>query len=316
MHKLFPFLSWISEVNSKTLTNDLVAGATVAVMALPQGVAFAMIAGMPPVYGLYTAMILPIVAAFFGSSRQLITGPTLPISIVVFSAVSQYAEPTTQEFVEIAFTITLMVGIIQLILGLVRLGALVNFVSHTVVIGFTTGVALLIATNQLKYFFGISITHGASFTKTWYEIIYHIDETNAYVLTVGASTLLLAIFIKKIHKMIPNMAIAMVLGSLISYFIGDGHNIDTVGELPKGLPGFTVPIPDVSLWQDLFPNAFAIALLGLIGAVAVARSIATRSEQRVSGNQEFVGQGLANIVGSFFSCYAGSGSFTRSAGEL
>ena len=312
MHKLFPFLGWISDTSPKTLARDLGAGATVAVMALPQGVAFAMIAGVPPIYGLYTAIVLPIIAGLFGSSRHMITGPTIPLSIVVFSAVSQYAEPMTAEFVKVALTLTLMVGILQLIFGLARLGALVNFVSHTVVIGFTTGVAILIATDQLKYLFGIPVTNGTSFLGTWREIFYNIEDTNFYVLVVGASTLILAIVIKKLFKLAPNLAIAMVLGSFIAFLLGEDRGIATIGQLPGGLPALNMPMLEVGLWQDLFPNAFAIALLGLIGAVAIARSIATKSEQRINGNQEFIGQGLANLVGGFFCCYAGSGSFTRS----
>lgn len=312
MHKFFPFLGWVGDVTPKTLAHDLGAGATVAVMALPQGVAFAMIAGMPPIYGLYTAIVLPIVAGLFGSSRHMITGPTIPLSIVVFSAVSQYAEPMTPEFVKIALTVTLMVGILQLVFGLARLGALVNFVSHTVVIGFTSGVAILIATNQLKYLFGIPITNGSSFLDTWRELFYNIEATNLYVLLVGVSTLISAIVVKKIYKLAPNLAIAMVLGSIIAYLLGEDHGIATLGQLPTGLPGLSIPMLDIRLWQDLFPNAFAIALLGLIGAVAIARSIATKSGQRINGNQEFIGQGLANIIGSFSCCYAGSGSFTRS----
>ncbi|MCP4459150.1 MAG: SulP family inorganic anion transporter, partial [Cytophagales bacterium] len=311
MRNYFPFLNWIGELNARTIRSDLLAGFTGAIVVLPQGVAFALIAGMPPINGLYTAMILPIVAALFGSSKHLISGPTTAISIVVFSAVSPYTTQGTPEFVQIAIVVTLVAGLIQLALGLARLGALVNFVSHSVIIGFTAGAALLIGASQLKHLLGIEVSNGASFGQTLWQLGSGISQTNMYVLTVGLVTLIFAIIIKRLYKPAPNMFLAMIIGSIVAYYIGSEHGIATIGELPTGLPPFSMPIIDLQQMKGLFPNAFAIALLGLIEAVAISRSIATKSGQRIDGNQEFVGQGLSNIVGSFFSCYAGSGSFTR-----
>ncbi len=313
MQNVLPFLQWSREINGKNLKADFLAGITGAIIVLPQGVAFAMIAGLPPIYGLYTAMVLPIVAALFGSSKHLISGPTTAISVVVFSSVNQFAAEGTSQFVTIAITLTLLAGVIQLILGLVRLGILVNFVSHSVIIGFTAGAALLIATSQLKHFFGIELRQGASFIETWWHLITEIGNTNLTVLIISSVTLVIAILLKIINKAIPNMLIAMIAGSFITFFIGIEENgIRVVGALPRGLPSFEIPFLNYELFQKLAPNAFAIALLGLIEAVAIARSIATKTGQQIDSNQEFVGQGLSNLVGSFFSCYAGSGSFTRS----
>ena len=312
-YQLFPFLVWGKSITKQSLKSDLLAGITGAVIVLPQGVAFAMIAGLPPVYGLYTAMVTPVVAALFGSSRHLISGPTTAISIVVFAAISQFAEPSSADFIRLALALTFMAGLIQFVLGLSRLGTLINFVSHSVVIGFTAGAALLIATSQLNHIFGFHITGGTSFKDTWYMIGTHLGDINIYVLLIAITTLTTAIIIKKISPMWPNLLIAMVAGSLLSYFIGsEAHGVMLVGELPSHLPPFAVPVLNLSTIKELAPNAFAIALLGLIEAVAIARSIGTRSGQRIDGNQEFIGQGLSNMVGSFFSCYAGSGSFTRS----
>jgi SulP family sulfate permease len=313
MQRYFPFLTWVKELDAGTIRADLLAGITGAIIVLPQGVAFAIIAGMPPIYGLYTAMVLPIVAALFGSSRHLISGPTTAISIVIFSTVSQYADPATPEFVTIAIGVTLITGVIQLILGLARLGVLVNFVSHSVIIGFTAGAAILIATSQIKHFFGLKIEQGLSFAETWYEVIISISQAEPYVLIVSISTLIIALLIKRIHRLAPHMLVAMIVGSIISIFLGgESAGINAVGELPQGLPPFSWPILTYEMTQKIAPNAFAVALLGLIEAVAIARSISTKTGQRIDGNQEFIGQGLSNIVGSFFSCYAGSGSFTRS----
>ncbi|MDH5397733.1 MAG: SulP family inorganic anion transporter [Cyclobacteriaceae bacterium] len=312
MKRYLPFLDWIHEVKGKSLQADIMAGLTGAVVVLPQGVAFAMIAGMPPIFGLYTAMVLPVIAALFGSSRHLISGPTTAISIVVFASISPLATPGTESFINFALILTLVAGLIQFTLGLVRLGTLVNFVSHTVVLGFTAGASILIATSQINNMFGIEKPSGVSFYESWAYLITNIGQTNTLALSVGLITLISAIILKRINKKLPHMLIAMILGSLVGYFFSTSQQIDVVGELPKGLPPFRMPVLSEGALRTIFPNAFAIALLGLIEAVAIARSIAVKSGQQLNPSQEFIGQGLSNIVGSFFSSYAGSGSFTRS----
>jgi len=279
---------------------------------LPQGVAFATIAGLPPQYGLYTAMVTPVIAALFGSSKHLISGPTTAISIVVFSSISGYAEPGSQAFISMALTLTLMAGIFQLAFGLARLGKLVDFVSHTVVIGFTAGAAILIATSQIKHLSAIPAEKGLSFINTWINFFSHIELLNSAVFSVGMVTLLTAILVKYFLPKLPNLLVAMVVGGLLAYVIGNQQGIALVGEIPASLPPLSMPDLSFETIQLLAPQAFAIALLGLIEAVSISRAIAIKSQQRIYPNQEFVGQGLSNIVGSFFSCYAGSGSFTRS----
>jgi len=309
----FPFLNWISRVNAKTLRADIIAAMTGAVIVLPQGVAFALIAGLPPQYGLYTAIVTPIVAALFGSSWHLVSGPTTAISIVVFSAISQHAEPGSAEFVSMALTLTLMAGIYQFAFGLARLGKLVNFVSHSVVVGFTAGAAILIATSQMKNILGIAVPRGDSFLHTWADIAAKVGLTNGYVLSIAAVTLVLALILKKSFPNSPYMLAAMVGGSLISLFLnGPSHGVTLVGEIPGHLPPLSLPDLSFPTLRQLAPQALAVAVLGLIEAVSIGRSIATKSHQRIDSNQEFIGQGLSNMVGSFFSSYAGSGSFTRS----
>jgi len=313
LSKYFPFLIWWPAVNPHSLRADALAGLTGAVIVLPQGVAFAMIAGMPPEYGLYTAIITPIIAALFGSSRHLISGPTTAISIVVFSAISKYAEPGSVQFIHLALTLTFIAGIMQLAFGLARLGTLVNFVSHSVVVGFTAGAAILIATSQFKHILGVEIPRGESFLETWVDIFKELGHTNLYVLAVALTTLIIAILLKKIIPRWPYMLIAMIIGSVLAWWLGAAaHGIKLVGELPPNLPPLSYPDLSLGTLRQLGTEAFAVALLGLIEAVSISRAIATRSQQRIDGNQEFIGQGLSNIVGSFFSSYAGSGSFTRS----
>jgi len=310
---VFPFLAWLPQVNSSTIKSDMFAGLTGAVIVLPQGVAFAFIAGLPPQYGLYTAMVTPVIAALFGSSRHLISGPTTAISIVIFSAVSGHAQPGTPEFISIALTLTFLAGVYQLAFGLARLGVLVNFVSHTVVIGFTAGAAILIATSQIKNVLGVHVPKGESFIHTWYDIFKQIDKVNYDVLAIAALTLMVALIVKKFARALPNLLIALVIGSLFAWFINDGaKGIELVGRIPASLPPFSMPDFTFSSIRAIAPDAFAVALLGLIEAVSISRAIASKSHQRIDGNQEFIGQGLSNVVGSFFSSYAGSGSFTRS----
>jgi len=311
--KLFPFLAWFHLVNKASIKADMLAGLTGAVIVLPQGVAFAAIAGLPPEYGLYTAMVTPIIAALFGSSFHLISGPTTAISIVVFSSISNHAQPGTPEFINLALTLTFLAGVYQLMFGLARLGSLVNFVSHTVVIGFTAGAAILIATSQMKHVVGVAVPKGESFIQTWMHIIRQLGEINVYVFVIAMVTLAVAVLTKRFWPKWPNLLFGMIVGSVLCYVLeGALHGVTLVGEIPAHLPPLSTPDFSLSVIRQLAPEAFAVALLGLIEAVSISRSIAAKSHQRIDGNQEFVGQGLSNIVGSFASSYAGSGSFSRS----
>jgi len=218
--KIFPFLRWWPMVTRETVKADFMAGLTGAVVVLPQGVAFAMIAGLPPVYGLYTAMVPAIIAGLFGSSRHLISGPTTAISIVVFAAVSKFAEPGSAKFVQLALTLTFLAGVYQLALGLARMGALVNFISHSVVVGFTAGAAVLIATSQLKHYFGMHIPSGESFIHTWRDLIAQLPETNPYVAGIATLTLVSLIVLMRSKLRWTVMQIGRVLGSLPAAFAG------------------------------------------------------------------------------------------------
>ena len=289
------------------------AGLTGAVIVLPQGVAFAMIAGMPPVYGLYTAIVVPIIAALFGSSKHLVSGPTTAISLVVLAALSGVAEPGSDLFVQLAITLAFMAGAIQFLFGLGRMGTLVNFVSHTVVVGFTAGAAILIATNQLKHILGVKLPTSHSFLETWVMAVKAMPQSNVYALGLAFFALAVSLLLKWKAPRLPGMLIALLASGGLAVLLGGSEKgIAFVGEMPAHLPPFSMPTLSLETLRELLPNAFAIALLGLIEAVAIARSIAVKSGQRIDGNQEFVGQGLSNLIGSFFSAYPGSGSFTRS----
>ena len=313
LRRLMPFLLWLPRVNRNSLRDDLMAALTGAIVVLPQGVAFATIAGMPPEYGLYAGMVPAIIAALFGSSWHLVSGPTTAASIVLFSSLSAMAEPGSAQYVQLALTLTLMVGAIQLFMGLARLGTLVNFISHSVVVGFTAGAAVLIAASQLKNFFGVALPRGIGPVETLHELYLHASAINPYVLTVGAITLASGITMKRFFPRFPYMIGAMMIGSLVSVMFGAAeHGIATVGALPSQLPPLSMPDFDFATIRSLAPAALAVTLFALTEAVSIARSIAIRAGQHIDGNQEFIGQGLSNIVGGFFSGYVATGSFNRS----
>ncbi|MDP6727933.1 MAG: SulP family inorganic anion transporter [Gammaproteobacteria bacterium] len=310
---IFPFLVWFRLTTKETIKADFIAGLTGAIIVLPQSVAFATIAGLPPEYGLYTAMVVPIIAAFFGSSFHLVSGPTTAISIVVFAAISKHAIPGSEEFIAMALTLTFLAGVYQLVFGLAKFGMLVNFVSHNVVIGFTAGAALLIASSQVPYILGIEVVKGENFVDTWSALFSGLGEINLYLLVVGLSTLASSILVKLYKPQLPNLLIGMFVGGFIAFYLSNfTQTIETVGVMPAYLPPLSTPDFSLNALKSLAPEAFAIALLGLIEASSIGRSIATKSNQKIDPSQEFVGQGASNIVASFFSSYASSGSFTRS----
>jgi len=314
--RLLPFLQWLPRVDRRTARADLVAGITGALIVLPQCVAFAALAGLPIEYGLYCAMLPVIVAALFGSSWHLVSGPTNAISIVLFASLVPLAEPGSARYIELALTVTLLCGAIQLTMGLARLGALVNFISHTVIVGFMAAAAIVIIGAQLKTFFGVDIPRGASFFETWTTLLTNLGDIDPQVTAVSLITLVSAVVLRRYLPRWPYMIIAMITGALAAWLISRGSagasTIATVGALPASLPPLSLPNMSMAAIRETAAIAVAITILGLTEAVSIARSIALRSGQRIDSNQEFVGQGLSNVVGAFFSSYASSGSFNRS----
>lgn len=315
LKKLFPFLTWLPLVK-QTWKDDFIAGITGTIIVIPQAVAFAMIAGLPPVYGFYTAMISPIIAAIFGSSYHLISGPTTTGSIVLFAVISKFITPESdlEAFISLAILLSFMTGVIKLLMGVAKMGKLVNFVSYSVVIGFSAGAGVLIGFKQLKHVFGIDVPQGSSFYQIIAYIVSHIEDTNIYVFIVAIGTLLLAILIKKIKYISRlNMLLAMILGSLLALFLGRfTQGIETIGHVPSNLPPFKIPDFNFENMRMLTSGAITLALIGLVEAVSISRVIALQSQQKLNNNQEFISQGLSNIVSSFFSSYVSSGSFSRS----
>ncbi|MFT6372626.1 MAG: SulP family sulfate permease [Gammaproteobacteria bacterium] len=317
LHRIFPFLRWGRNLTKDTVKSDLVAGLTGAAIVLPQGVAFAAIAGMPPEYGLYTSMVPAIIAALFGSSWHLVSGPTTAASIVMFSSLSTIALPGSAEYISLAITLAFMVGIIQLAMGFVRLGALVNFISHSVIVGFTAGAACLIAAKQAKTFLGIEIPESDHFYQTVNYLWDNWTSFHPLVIFIALTTLVVGMIAHKISPRFPGMILALLVGSVTAVLLNtflkaETTGIQMVGALPQQLPPLSSPQLSLDVLRDLAPLAIAMTLFALTEAVSIARSISIKSGQPIEGNQEFIGQGLSNIFGSFFSAYVATGSFNRS----
>ncbi len=314
--KFLPMLRWWPLVDRSSLRADLLAGLTGTIILVPQAVAYASIAGLPPEYGLYTAIVPVIVSALFGSSLHLVSGPTAALSLVIFATLSPLAEPGSAAYIQLVFTLTFMIGVLKLLMGLARLGILVNFISHSVVLGFTAGAAVLIGVSQLKNFFGLSAAASASFVETLARFAHELPHTNPFVLSVGIVTLLTGIAARKYVPKVPYMIGAMLVGSLFAEGLrsvfGNSIGIAAVAAVPRSLPPLSLPDFSGQALHDLPAIALALTMLSLTEAIAIARAIAFKSGQRIDSNQEFIGQGLSNIAGSFASGYVSSGSFTRS----
>ena len=292
----------------------MVSALTVAVVVIPQSMAYAIIAGVNPVYGLYTAIISTILSSAFGSSSHLIAGPTNAISLLVASSMRNYMQ--LGNAYEMLFLLTFTVGIIQVLFGVIKLGKVINYVSHAVIVGFTAGAGILIALGQLNQFLGISIKNSAqmpTMSKLWY-VLTHLNETNYFALLLGLLTIITIVALKKINKNIPGSLIGIVISIIILIvFSLDKAGVKLTGDITSSLPPFKLVVFDWNSFRQIFSGAVAIAIIGLVEAISISKSIASTSREKIDANQEFIGQGIANTVSSFFQCFPGSGSFTRSA---
>lgn len=296
---------------------DLVAGISVATVAVPQAMAYALVAGVPVEYGLYTAIVMAAIGAFFASSRQLINGPTNALSIAVLSALATVAVKTDK--VEAIILLTLLIGCIQLGIALFRLGDLTRYISHSVIVGFTVGASILLIMDQTKNLLGthyIAGTHEHFVLRFWGSITQG-GPVSMHTFWVGLGTIILLMVLRAAKRRVgwtnfPELLFTVILISLATWYAGTA-DVAVVGHIPAKLPRFALPVWDRKLISDLAPSALAIATLGLLEAIAMSKSIAATTGQRLDANQICLSQGLANVGGSFFKCIPGSGSLTRSA---
>ena len=316
MKKYIPILDWLPNYKKKNLSGDLSAGITVGVMLIPQGMAYAMLAGLKPIYGLYAATVPLILYAILGTSRQLAVGPVAVVSLLIASGVGALAEIGSDNFLGMAILLSLMIGVFQLLMGIFKVGFIVNFLSHPVLSGFISAAAVYIAFSQVKHILGVSIPRG-KVHETVHNIYLKFGEINKYTLAVGLGGIATIIILKKINKRIPFPLIVVLLGMGIGYLIGldaAPYNVSIVGAVPDGLPAFTVPTITYEAVTSLIPIALTIALIGFTESIAVAKSIQKKHKNyEIDASQELLALGIANIGASFFQAFPTMGGFARSA---
>lgn len=302
-------------VSPKSLKTDILSGITVALILVPQSMAYAQLAGLPAYYGLYASFLPPIVAAIFGSSRQLATGPVAVVSLMTAATLEPLAVAGSEGFLAYATLLAFMIGLFQVLLGVFRLGVLVDFLSHPVILAFTNAGAIIIATSQLSKVFGITVEKSEHHFETIYNVLVTaLSSTHWLTLIMAVLSIAIMVGLKKWRPALPNILIAVVATTLLSKLIGFAeHGGAIVGHVPSELPGFQLPILDIDIVLDLATSAVIIALIGFMEAISIAKAMAAQTRQRLDTNQELFGQGIANMVAGVFSGYPVSGSFSRSA---
>ena len=316
LKKLFPILDWLPRYSRDQFTKDLAAGITVGIMLVPQGMAYALIAGLPMVYGLYASLIPGIIYALTGTSRQLSVGPVAMDSLLVAAGLSTMAISGTEDYISLAIVLALMMGAIQLLLGILKAGFLVNFLSKPIVSGFTSAAAIIIGVNQISNLTGFDIPRNnriQNFISSLFEI-----ESNIHWPTVlmGISgILILIVFAKHKSKLkIPAALTVVVLGILAAWGLDlETNGMSVVGNIPEGLPSFSAPKVDKDVLSDLLPIAMTLALVAFMEAYSVAKAVEEKHDYKIDANQELRALGLSNIIGSVFQSYPTTGGFSRTA---
>jgi len=323
MNWQLPFSKWLPEYkNPGIIRADVLAGLTGAIVVLPQGIAFALLAGMPAQYGLYAAMVPCLIAALFGSSRLMVTGPANAISLTTMALIAPLALPESSLYVAYVLTLSFLVGALQLVLGISKAGKWVEKVPHSVIVGFTVGAAILIINSQLGTLLGISIPRGKSVAETVsFVVSVHLNhQWEIYTLTLVLFTLITIRLWRPLNRFVPSMLVAVIMGSiaatLLEAFLPDIALFKRVQEIPGAFPPISTPDLSIETLQKLFSAALIMTLLASTEAMAIARAIALKTKDNFNANQEFIGQGLANICGAFFSAYPASGSFNRTGVNL
>ncbi len=312
--QFIPFLSWIKNYSSSHFKGDLNAGVTVGIMLIPQGMAYAVLAGLPPIYGLYASIVPLLIYAIFGTSRQLAVGPVAMVSLLVVAGVGEIAEVGSDRFIQLAIMTAMGVGVFQLLMGVFRMGFLVNFLSHPVLSGFTSAAALIIGASQFKNLLGIDLPR----TNYVHEILLGVFEKAAnidpFTAAIGIGSIALIVGIRRWKPAFPSALVVVALGTLVTYGFGlDQKGVAIVGEIPQGLPSFEILSFSLGDFEQLLPTILVISLVGYMESIAVAKAIANKHGYKVDPNQELVGLGLANIGGAFFQSYPTTGGFSRTA---
>ncbi len=315
IRNLFPIVDTLKNYNKGFLKYDLFAGLTVASVLIPQAMAYAMLAGMPPIYGMYCGLVPLLIYAIFASSSKMSVGPVAISSILIFSGVSTIAQPGSQEYIELVLASGLIIGLIQALMGFFRLGFVVNFLSHAVILGFTSAAALIILFSQLKDALGFHIPNSKKILVTLGYALENIGQTNRISLLITVITVVVIIGLKKIKKSIPGPLIVVTISIIVSYQLDlKQFHVDVVGQIPKGLPNFETISMTFEQLRLLVPTILTVSLIGIVESMGIAKAMEAKyNDHRVLANTELKAIGFAKIIGAFFQSFPSSGSFTRSA---
>ncbi|CAN5405132.1 sulfate permease [soil metagenome] len=312
--RFIPIVDTLRNYDKRDLKGDVNAGVTVAIMLIPQGMAYAVLAGLPPVYGLYASIVPIIIYAIFGTSRQLGFGPVALISLLVLAGVGQYAEPGTQRYIQLAILTAFGVGVAQLAMGVFRAGFLVNFLSHPVLSGFVSAAAIIIGTSQIRNLLGLSIDRGSEVHEILWAIITNFSDISVVTAVIGIGSIVLMKMLKIWKSTFPAALTVVILGTLAAYLFNlQNQGLSIVGSIPSGLPGFEIVAISTDDIRFLWPTILAIALISFMESIAVAKAMASKRGYKIDANQELIGLGSANLVGSFFQAYPTTGGFSRTA---
>ncbi|MFP8487548.1 SulP family inorganic anion transporter [Gracilimonas sp. Q87] len=312
--KFIPILDWIKSYNSEDAKGDLNAGITVGIMLIPQGMAYAMLAGLPPIYGLYASIVPLILYALFGTSRQLAVGPVAMVSLLVLAGVGEIAEVGSDRFIQLAIMTAMGVGLFQFFMGVFRMGFLVNFLSHPVLSGFTSAAALIIGGSQVKSLLGIDIPRTNYVHEIVINTINKISEIEPFTALIGIGSIAIIILLRKWKRTFPSALVVVGVGTLVTYFFGlNEMGVAIVGQVPEGLPSFQMTSFNWTDLEAIFPTVLVISLVGYMESIAVAKAIANKHGYKVDPNQELIGLGAANIGGALFQAYPTTGGFSRTA---
>ncbi|TMW73001.1 SulP family inorganic anion transporter [Alteribacter natronophilus] len=298
----------------RDLKGDLNAGLIVAIMLIPQGMAYAMLAGLPPVMGLYASTVPLFLYALFGTSRQLAVGPVAMVSLLVFTGVSGLAEPGSSEYISYVVLLAVMTGIIQLVMGLLRIGKVTKFISHAVISGFTSAAAIIIGLSQLKHLLGVDLGESKNVFVILYEALSQAGSVHLPTLAIGAAAIVSLVLLKKYVKKIPGPLAVVIISILFVWSAGlDEKGVSIVGEIPAGLPSFSIPAFDFGVLQTLLPIAVTISIIGFVESYAMAKVIAGKERYPISADQELRALGISNAGAGLFSGFPVTGGFSRSA---
>ncbi|MEM9141381.1 MAG: solute carrier family 26 protein [Bacteroidota bacterium] len=318
MEQFFPFLEWARRYKKAWFSQDIVAGFTVGIVLVPQGMAYAMIAGLPPVYGLYAALVPVLVYAFLGTSRQLSVGPVALDSLLVAAGLGTLALEGVEAYAAMAVFLAFFVGVVQWVLGVFRLGFLVNFLSRPVISGFTSAAAVIIIFSQLKHLLGLDVPNSSHVQELVVPLWNSLERLNAWDLIIGLAGIILLLLFRKWNRKFPAILLVVVLGILAVYLGNlELQGVHVVGRIPKGLPIFTIPGISWANALHVWPIALTLALVGYMETISIGKSLEEKDgRETVRPNQELIALGWANILGSLFRSYPITGSFSRSAVNL